>query len=115
VTRRSRVRFADLPPEVITAIVAAACPDEAAVSAGVRSTCRWLHKMMLSSCTAINLRRFGRGQQIAPLLQRFTGAERSHLISDVLHWCCMHRMLCYSCACAFACRTAADYAGQLRV
>lgn len=85
VTIRSCARITDLPPEVIAAIVAAACPDEAAVSAGVRSTCRWLHEMMLSSCTANNLRRSGRGQQIAPLLQRFIGAERSHLISDVLH------------------------------
>ena len=33
----------------------------------------------------MKLQRFGRGQQIAPLLQRLTGAERRHENIDVLH------------------------------
>ena len=32
----------------------------------------------------MKLRRVGRGQQVAPLLQRFTGAERRHWIINVL-------------------------------
>ena len=76
VTRSSRARFTDLPPEVISIIVAAAHPDEAAVSAVMSATCRSLRSIVLSTCTAIKLQRFGRGRQIAPLLQRFTGAVR---------------------------------------
>lgn len=83
VTRSSRARVTDLPPEVISAIVAAARPDEAAVSAGLSATCRSIRGTVLSTCTSVKLRRLGRGRQIAPLLQRFTGAERP--CPDLLH------------------------------
>ena len=88
VTRGSRARSTDIPPEVISRIVAAACPDERALSAGSSATCRSLRSILLSSCTATKLRRFGRGRQIAPLLQRLTGAERPY--SDLLQGCRMH-------------------------
>ena len=74
--RRSRVRLADVPPEVICAIVAAASPDEAAAAAALSSTCRSMRRVVLELCTTVaQMRQFAHSQQIAPLLQRLTGAD----------------------------------------
>lgn len=73
-TRCSRYSLTNLPPEVISNIVAVASSDEAAVASVLSATCRWLRSIVLSSITAVKLQRFGHGHQIAPLLQRLTGA-----------------------------------------
>ena len=104
VTRSSRAKFTDLPPEVISTIVAAARPDEAAVSAGLSATCRSLHNIVLSTCTAIKLRRFGRGQQIAPLLQHLTGAAWPYSIPICCQQCCrLHDAACIACSLSQLC------------
>ena len=76
-TRCSHGSLTDLPLEVISNIVALASPDETAVASKLSATCRWLRSILLPCVTAVKLQRFGRGCQIALLLQRLTGAEIS--------------------------------------
>ena len=81
---RSRVRLADMPPEVIYAIVAAASPHEAAAAAALSATCGSMRRMVLGSCITIaQMRQFARSQQIAPLLRRLTGAK-DHLVTPAV-------------------------------
>ena len=77
--QRSRAGLADMPPGVITAILTAARSDEATIAAALTATCRVLrHTVLLCCVSKATLQRFGRSQQIAPLMQRLTGAEDHH-------------------------------------
>jgi hypothetical protein len=76
VTRRSRIGLTDMPPDVLSAILVAVRPDETAAAAALSATCHSLRRLVLSCCTtAVELRQFGRGEQIAPLLRRLTGTR----------------------------------------
>ena len=81
--RRPHAGLADMPPGVITAMLTAAGPDKASTTAALTATCRVLRHTVLSCCVSeVTLQRFGRSQQIAPLVDRLTGAENQHAWSQ---------------------------------
>ena len=74
--RGPRAGLADMPPGIIIALFSAAHPDEAATAAALSATCRVLRHTVLSCCVSeVTLQRFGRSQQIAPLIQRLSGTN----------------------------------------
>jgi hypothetical protein len=69
------VGLADMPPDVIRAVLAAAGPHEAAAAAALAATCHRMRRLMSFCTTAANMQLFGRSQQLTPLLQgRLMGA-----------------------------------------
>ena len=77
-----------MPLDVISGIVKAASPHQTAAAAALSATCPALRRVILSYCTdAAEMRHFGRGQQIAPLLRRLTGAQGYHALMPMFDHC----------------------------
>ncbi len=72
----SHVGLTDMPPGVISAVLAAAGSHQTAAAVALATTCRYLRHTVLQSCGfAASITRFGRSQHVITLLRRLTGTR----------------------------------------